>query len=109
MGSSMVGESGFLNKNKAPIEDRQIVEVNTASVLKDQECSSKLIEPIKQSVDMFGMGISAKRNAEGDFNEILHSLKSTGGSRGNWQSRDFRLALEDCDLIDLCFVGYPFT
>jgi len=46
----------------------------------------------------------------GDFNEILFSSEKEGGSPwAESSTRKFRLALEDCDLHDLGFVGDPFT
>ena len=46
----------------------------------------------------------------GDFNEILFSCEKEGGSpRAESSMRKFRLALEDCDLHNLGFVGDPFT
>ncbi|KAL9686603.1 hypothetical protein QQ045_030996 [Rhodiola kirilowii] len=46
----------------------------------------------------------------GDFNEILCSSESQGpNSRPNWQMNNFRSVLDDCNLSDLGYVGYPFT
>ncbi|KAL9688925.1 hypothetical protein QQ045_033352 [Rhodiola kirilowii] len=46
----------------------------------------------------------------GDFNEILCSSESEGArARPSWQMDNFRLALDDCNLTDLGYVGYPFT
>ncbi|CAM8990804.1 unnamed protein product [Rhodiola kirilowii] len=46
----------------------------------------------------------------GDFNEVLCSSEVQGGrGRQNWQMENFRLALNDCNLTDLGFSGYPFT
>ncbi|KAL0388103.1 UNVERIFIED_CONTAM: putative mitochondrial protein [Sesamum radiatum] len=46
----------------------------------------------------------------GDFNEILaHSEKEGGPPRAEWQIRNFRDCLSDCDLHDLGFRGPDFT
>lgn len=46
----------------------------------------------------------------GDFNEITSSFEKKGGRlRSDRQMRDFRRALEDCNLNDLIFVGRWFT
>ncbi|CAM8905994.1 unnamed protein product [Rhodiola kirilowii] len=46
----------------------------------------------------------------GDFNEVVCSSEVQGGrGRQNWQMENFRRVLDDCDLVDLGFVGYPFT
>ncbi|CAM8939724.1 unnamed protein product [Rhodiola kirilowii] len=46
----------------------------------------------------------------GDFNEILCSSEVQGGrGRQNWQMENFRSVLNDCNLNDLGFSGYPFT
>ncbi|CAM8924024.1 unnamed protein product [Rhodiola kirilowii] len=46
----------------------------------------------------------------GDFNEILCVKEARGGrQRQNWQIENFIRALEDCNLTDLGFTGYPFT
>ncbi|KAA3468935.1 reverse transcriptase [Gossypium australe] len=46
----------------------------------------------------------------GDFNEILSSYEKKGGRlRLERQMQDFRMALEDCNLFDLGFVGRWFT
>ena len=46
----------------------------------------------------------------GDFNEILFGCEKEGGSQGAKSNmQKFRMALEDCDLHDLGFVGDPFT
>jgi exonuclease III len=46
----------------------------------------------------------------GDFNEILFSCEKEGGPiREERCMQKFRIALEDCDLHDLGFVGDPFT
>ncbi|KAL9674714.1 hypothetical protein QQ045_002913 [Rhodiola kirilowii] len=46
----------------------------------------------------------------GDFNEILslNEVKS-GRMRNQWQIDNFRRVVEDCHLIDLGFIGYPYT
>jgi len=44
----------------------------------------------------------------GDFNEILFGFEKEGGQpKAESNMRKFRLALEDCDLQDLGFVGDP--
>ncbi|KAL0443830.1 UNVERIFIED_CONTAM: hypothetical protein Slati_2105700 [Sesamum latifolium] len=46
----------------------------------------------------------------GDFNEILDQSEIAGGPpRPNWQIRNFRAALECCELSDLGYIGSPFT
>ncbi|CAM8900258.1 unnamed protein product [Rhodiola kirilowii] len=46
----------------------------------------------------------------GDFNEILSLNEARGGRmRNQWQIHNFRRVVEDCHLIDLGFVGYPYT
>ncbi|KAA3478601.1 reverse transcriptase [Gossypium australe] len=46
----------------------------------------------------------------GDFNEILKSHEKRGGRlRSERQMLDFRMALEDCNLFDLGFIGRWFT
>ncbi|CAM9002471.1 unnamed protein product [Rhodiola kirilowii] len=46
----------------------------------------------------------------GDFNEVVTDKEVWGcGGRSNWQMENFRRVLEDCDLSDLGFRGYPFT
>ena len=46
----------------------------------------------------------------GDFNEILFGCEKEGGPlRAESSMQKFRLALEDCDLHDLGFIGDPFT
>ncbi|KAL9672899.1 hypothetical protein QQ045_029152 [Rhodiola kirilowii] len=46
----------------------------------------------------------------GDFNEVLGDNEVLGvRPRQLWQMSNFREALEDCDLSDLGFKGYPFT
>ncbi|KAL9673458.1 hypothetical protein QQ045_029716 [Rhodiola kirilowii] len=46
----------------------------------------------------------------GDFNEVLslNEVKS-GRMRNQWQIDNFRKVVEDCHLIDLGFIGYPYT
>ncbi|KAL9670653.1 hypothetical protein QQ045_008209 [Rhodiola kirilowii] len=46
----------------------------------------------------------------GDFNEVISSSEVLGSiGRQNWQMENFRRALEECELSDLGFSGYPFT
>ena len=46
----------------------------------------------------------------GDFNEVVSlSEKWGGGGRSSRQMRDFQLALEDCDLVDLGYRGLKYT
>ncbi|KAG8481936.1 hypothetical protein CXB51_026729 [Gossypium anomalum] len=46
----------------------------------------------------------------GDFNEIIHSFKKKGGRlRAERQMEDFRMALDDCGLINVGYVGRWFT
>ncbi|CAM8940407.1 unnamed protein product [Rhodiola kirilowii] len=46
----------------------------------------------------------------GDFNEILCSSESQGLKiRPGWQMNSFRTVLDECNLSDLGYVGYPFT
>ncbi|CAM8957099.1 unnamed protein product [Rhodiola kirilowii] len=46
----------------------------------------------------------------GDFNEVTCPSEVQGGrGRQNWQIENFRRVLEDCNLTDLGFTGYPFT
>uniref|UniRef100_A0A2N9F0P5 Reverse transcriptase domain-containing protein n=1 Tax=Fagus sylvatica TaxID=28930 RepID=A0A2N9F0P5_FAGSY len=46
----------------------------------------------------------------GDFNELLDQNEKFGiGQRPDWQIRDFREAVEVCQLHDLGFVGNKFT
>ncbi|KAL0450879.1 UNVERIFIED_CONTAM: hypothetical protein Slati_1644300 [Sesamum latifolium] len=46
----------------------------------------------------------------GDFNEILEHAEKEGGSvRAEWQIRNFRKCLSDCELQDLGFQGPIFT
>ncbi|CAM8923717.1 unnamed protein product [Rhodiola kirilowii] len=46
----------------------------------------------------------------GDFNEVV-SLKEIWSrcGRSNWQMTNFRQVLEDCQITDLGYQGYPFT
>ncbi|KAK9025064.1 hypothetical protein V6N11_064963 [Hibiscus sabdariffa] len=45
-----------------------------------------------------------------DFNEILSSHEKQGGLlRNEWQMRNFREALEDCELFDLGYLGNWYT
>ncbi|KAL9666843.1 hypothetical protein QQ045_001187 [Rhodiola kirilowii] len=46
----------------------------------------------------------------GDFNEILCLNEARGGRmRNQWQLENFMRAVEDCRLVDLGFIGYPYT
>jgi hypothetical protein len=46
----------------------------------------------------------------GDFNETTSSLEHfSEHGREEWQMRNFREAIEDCDLQDLGYTGVPFT
>ncbi|KAI5334697.1 hypothetical protein L3X38_024830 [Prunus dulcis] len=46
----------------------------------------------------------------GDFNDILYSLeKQEGNIRTEWSMHDFHSFVADSQLLDLGFVGYPFT
>ncbi|CAM8987641.1 unnamed protein product [Rhodiola kirilowii] len=46
----------------------------------------------------------------GDFNEVVYSHEVKGGrGRSHWQMTNFRRALEDCDLSDLCCEGPQFS
>lgn len=46
----------------------------------------------------------------GDFNELCFSWeRKSGRIKGEWQMRNFREALQDCQLHDLGFCGAPYT
>lgn len=46
----------------------------------------------------------------GDFNEILNSSEKEGGiDRSPGLMNNFNNALMECQLIDLGFIGYPYT
>lgn len=46
----------------------------------------------------------------GDFNAILSNEEKSGGrDKEEWELRDFRSFIDDNDLIDVGYVGYPFT
>lgn len=46
----------------------------------------------------------------GDFNTILHSKEKQSRFPPQFKQMDeFRLALDACNLVDLGFVGYPYT
>lgn len=46
----------------------------------------------------------------GDFNDSLSSEEKRGGlRRAMWSFSRFQWLLDDCDLVDLGFRGYPFT
>ncbi|KAF7146649.1 hypothetical protein RHSIM_Rhsim04G0083800 [Rhododendron simsii] len=46
----------------------------------------------------------------GDFNDILFNEEKSGGrDREGWEMQDFRNFIDDNDLIDVGYVGYPFT
>ncbi|KAL9666415.1 hypothetical protein QQ045_000746 [Rhodiola kirilowii] len=46
----------------------------------------------------------------GDFNEVVCSSEVQGRrDRQNWQMVNFRRVLDDCELTDIGFSGYPFT
>ncbi|KAL0423851.1 UNVERIFIED_CONTAM: hypothetical protein Sradi_0919900 [Sesamum radiatum] len=74
---------------------RSLIRDNNSSLvfLMKTKCSSRLVESLKR-----------------DFNEILDNSEKCGGPlRLNWQMRNFRRALSDCDLHDIGFMGDPFT
>ncbi|KAF7150653.1 hypothetical protein RHSIM_Rhsim02G0038900 [Rhododendron simsii] len=46
----------------------------------------------------------------GDFNCILDNEEKSGGlDKEEWELKDFRSFVEENDLIDIGYVGYPFT
>ncbi|XP_074306100.1 uncharacterized protein LOC141641331 [Silene latifolia] len=45
----------------------------------------------------------------GDFNEILFSTEIKGGSRAQWQMKNFQAAIDECELKDVPWEGYAFT
>ncbi|CAM8914180.1 unnamed protein product [Rhodiola kirilowii] len=46
----------------------------------------------------------------GDFNEVVCQSEVQGGrGRQNWQMENFRRVLDDCELTDIGYLGYPFT
>ncbi|KAL9675743.1 hypothetical protein QQ045_003949 [Rhodiola kirilowii] len=46
----------------------------------------------------------------GDFNEVAFSWEmKSNRDRHQWQMRNFRQCLEDCGLMDVCFIGETFT
>jgi hypothetical protein len=46
----------------------------------------------------------------GDYNEILEESEKRGGvPRARWQMSDFQQTMDYCQLMDLGFVGAPFT
>ncbi|KAH7838833.1 hypothetical protein Vadar_031730 [Vaccinium darrowii] len=46
----------------------------------------------------------------GDFNAILHPDEKVGGApRQAWELADFQNFIQDSNLVDLGYVGYPFT
>ncbi|KAH7841895.1 hypothetical protein Vadar_013209 [Vaccinium darrowii] len=46
----------------------------------------------------------------GDFNAILHADEKLGGTqRQEWELTDFQQFVQQSNLIDLGYVGYPFT
>ncbi|KAF7121272.1 hypothetical protein RHSIM_Rhsim13G0210000 [Rhododendron simsii] len=46
----------------------------------------------------------------GDFNDILFNEEKSGGrDKEGWEMQDFRNFIDDNDLIDVGYVGYPFT
>lgn len=46
----------------------------------------------------------------GDFNSILHVDEKMGGNqRQSWELTDFQNIVQESKLVDLGYVGYPFT
>ncbi|XP_041011336.1 uncharacterized protein LOC121255118 [Juglans microcarpa x Juglans regia] len=46
----------------------------------------------------------------GDFNEVLSNQEKSGGrDRSDMQMQDFRVVVDECELLDLGFQGTPFT
>ncbi|KAL0444993.1 UNVERIFIED_CONTAM: hypothetical protein Slati_2222000 [Sesamum latifolium] len=89
--------------------------------LAETKCSASQIEVLKRWLDLFGTGVSSVGKSgglallwpwvcAGDFNEILeHSEKKGGPARAEWQIRNFRNCLVQCELHDLGYQGLAFT
>ncbi|KAL0396039.1 UNVERIFIED_CONTAM: Retrovirus-related Pol polyprotein from transposon RE1 [Sesamum calycinum] len=125
--------------SRAPLDNsdlRSLIRDNNSSLvfLMKTKCSSRLVESLKRKFDMHGIGVQLLVRARAwqslgeigkcptsvlfsesyrlvsDFNEILDNSEKCGGPlRLNWQMRNFRRALSDCDLHDTGFMGDPFT
>ncbi|KAF7146173.1 hypothetical protein RHSIM_Rhsim04G0061100 [Rhododendron simsii] len=63
-----------------------------------------------QELEAIGRGEDRDWIVGGDFNAIAHQDEKFGGlPRHNWEMADFQNYIQESSLIDLGYVGYPFT
>lgn len=63
-----------------------------------------------QELEAIGRGEDLDWIVGGDFNAIAHQDEKFGGlPRHNWEMADFQNFIQESSLIDLGYIGYPFT